>query len=265
MNLKALTLIFGIFTILLVQTVKFTAQVKESGSSNIKEGLGRTWKGPKAGLIAKILTTKQKPPRQSGGRFAKRSISLPTPAVTPATIKFKPVSDSGVATVLADAFSTTPEERAGLIAAFAQIKQGYEIEVAKEGKSNDLAAAMAFFIAANVTAYQQTELPSDETVEKIYQSLRPSLAATPEFVNMSNTERQLTHDWMVYMGGFVLAGYLDAKQNGDATDLANFKEIADYSMRLALGIEGSKLKIGADGLTSGGVSSNFNAFAANAV
>ena len=51
------------------------------------------------------------------------------------------------------AFGSSAEQRASLVQAFTQIKQGYEAEVAKEGKSNNLAAAMTFFIAANVVTY----------------------------------------------------------------------------------------------------------------
>lgn len=73
-------------------------------------------------------------------------------------MKFTPAADSG-ARALADAFGSSAEQRSALVEAFAQIKQGvHEAEVAKEGKSNNLAAAMTFFIAASVVAYNQTEM-----------------------------------------------------------------------------------------------------------
>jgi uncharacterized membrane protein len=71
---------------------------------------------------------------------------------------------------LADAIGGTPDERAALVQAFAQLKQGYETEVARAGKSNNLAAAMTFFIAANVMSYHQTEMPSDADIAKLISS-----------------------------------------------------------------------------------------------
>lgn len=53
-----------------------------------------------------------------------------------------PAGDSGVTKTLADALGNTAQERATMAPVFEQIKQAYETEVAKEGKSNNLAAAM---------------------------------------------------------------------------------------------------------------------------
>ena len=76
-------------------------------------------------------------------------------------MRFTPAGDSGrLAKALADAFGSSGEQRSSLVEVFTQIKQGYE--AGREGrKSNNLAAAMTFFIAANVVAYDQTEMPFD--------------------------------------------------------------------------------------------------------
>ncbi|MBC7898865.1 MAG: hypothetical protein H7070_02330, partial [Saprospiraceae bacterium] len=176
----------------------------------------------------------------------------PAEPVHSGTIKFKPAGDSGVAAALADAFGRDSVEKAALAQAFSQIKQGYDTEVAKEGKSNDLAAAMTFFIAANLTAFHQSELPSDEAGESLYKLLSGSMPGTPEFAKLSNSEKQQMHDWLVCMGGFVIAGYMEAKQSGDQASLSNFSQIADQSMRIVLGIEAGKLQFGPNGLTAVG-------------
>lgn len=117
-------------------------------------------------------------------------------------LTFKPSGDSGVTKALADALGGTPDERAALVQAFAQFKQGYEAEVAREGKSNNLAAAMTFFIAANVMSYHQTEMPSDPDIAKLMESMQQAMARIPAFVKMSGPEKQKMHDWLVCMGGF---------------------------------------------------------------
>ena len=158
-------------------------------------------------------------------------------------VKFTPAGDSGVTRSLADALGRNSQERAALVDAFEQIKQGYESEVAKEGKSNNLAAAMTFFIAANVVAYHQTEMPSDADSVKLFQSLQAMMSRVPAFAAMSNAEKHRMHDWLVCMAGFAAMNYMDAKQKGDAEALATIKEFADYSMRLVLGVEAGKLSL----------------------
>ena len=158
-------------------------------------------------------------------------------------LKFTPAGDSGVSKALADALGGTPEERAGLVQAFAQLKQAYEAEVAREGKSNNLGAAMTFFIAANVVSYYQTEMPSDADVAKLMDSLQQAMARIPAFAQMSGPEKHRMYDWLVYMGGFALSNYMDAKQRNDAQGLATMKQFADYALRLALGVEAKNLRL----------------------
>jgi len=155
--------------------------------------------------------------------------------------RFTPGGDSGVGRALADALGSSAQEKAALAEAFAQIKQGYEAEVAKEGKSNNLAAAFAFFVAANVAAYRQSELPSDRATEVLFGELQTVIAGVPEFARMSNAEKQRMHDWLVMMGGFTLAGYSDARQAGDAASLNTYRELSDSLLRLVLGVEAGKL------------------------
>src|SRR5687767_8507223 len=108
---------------------------------------------------------------------------------------------------------------------------------------------MTFFIASNVVTYHQTEMPSDADTDKLFQSLQQTMAKIPALAVMSNAEKQQMHDWLVYMGGFSLTNYMDAKQNRDAQGLATIKDFADYSMRLVLGIEGAKLSLAGSKLT----------------
>ena len=205
-----------------------------------EDRLRDTWKGPDLALIRSIL--KEGAPSTPAAGAAK-----------PEVLKFTPAGDSGVADALAGALGRNETEKAALKQAFQQIKQGYEAEAAKEGKSNNLAAAMTFFIAANVAAYHQTDLPSDEAGEKLFRSLQGTMAGAPALARLSNAEKQQMHDWLVCMAGFVAAGYADAKQNGDTAGLKSLGELADYSMRLVLGVEVGKMRSAGNQLTVEGV------------
>lgn len=162
-------------------------------------------------------------------------------AVNASAVKFSPGGDSGVAKALAEALGSDAREKAALTEAFAQIKQGYEAEVSKDGKSNNLAAAFTFFIASNVAAYRQSELPSDGATEALFGELQSVISGAPEFARMSNADKQRMHDWLVCMGGFTLAGYSDARQKGDAASLDTYRQLSDSLLRLVLGVEAGKL------------------------
>lgn len=223
--------------------VALTLYLNANAGAQSADRIGETWKGPDPSLITSILKNRER-------------IKSPNGAARPSSgvVKFTPVGDSGVVKALADAFGRNEGEKAAVAEAFKQIKQGYEAEVAKEGKSNNLAAAMTFFIAANVAAYHQAELPADAATDKLFQSLQETMAGVPAFARLSNPEKQQLHDWLVYMAGFVLTGYTEAKQSGDRESLKSFGELADYSMRLVLGVEVGKLSFAGDELAIKGES-----------
>src|SRR5918993_842941 len=212
-----------------------------SAGAQSTDRIRETWKGPDAALLTGLL-------KHRGTNKPPNAAARPRTEV----VKFSPAGDSGVAQSLADAFGRTDEERAAVAEAFRQIKQGYEAEVAREGKSNNLAAAMAFFIAANVAAYHQSEPPADAATDKLFQSLQETMAGVPAFPRLSNPEKQQLHDWLVCMAGFVLTGYTEARQGGDREGLKSFGELADYSMRLVLGVEVGQLSFAGDELTTKG-------------
>jgi hypothetical protein len=149
---------------------------------------------------------------------------------------------------LADALGADEQKKAELTELFRQIKQGYETDIAKEGKANNLAAAFAFFIALNVMAYQRQAEPSDKASEALFAELQRAVAGVPEFARASNSEKQKMHDWLVCVGGYTLVLYEVAKQTGDAQALDTNRAFADYVLRLVLGVEASKLSFRGDRL-----------------
>jgi hypothetical protein len=189
----------------------------------------QTWKGPDGSALQEL--------------FKEDSSPATTPQNSAAVVQFTPGADSGVIKTLAEALGSTVEERAALTEAFTQFKQGYEAEAAKAGKANNLAVTMTFFIVSNAVAYHQIEMPSDDDTIKMSQALEQKMARVPAFRSMSNLEKQRMHDWLLCMAGFALTNYLTAKQTGDAQGLATIKQFADYSLRLALGVDAAKLTL----------------------
>jgi hypothetical protein len=209
-----------------------------------------TWKGPDTSVIRELF---------KDDAAAARPVEA-----NAAAVKFTPSGDSGVTKTLADVLGSTPEERAALAEAFTGFKQSYETEAAKAGKANNLAVTMTFFIVANVVAYHQTAMPEDADTVKMAQSLEQRMARIPAFASLSNAEKERMHDWLLCMAGFALTNYMSAKASGDVQGLATIKQFADYSMKLALGIEAAKLTLagpritlqGESGASAGGTVNN---------
>jgi len=202
----------------------------------------QTWKGPDGSVLQQLFKEDSTPAR--------------APQNVAAVVQFTPAGDSGVIKSLADALGSTTEERAALTEAFTQFKQGYEAEAAKAGKANNLAVTMTFFIVSNVVAYQQTDMPSDADTVEMSLAMERKMARIPSFVSMSNLEKQRMHDWLLCMAGFALTNYMSAKQSNDVQGLATIKEFADYSMRLALGVEAAKLTLAGPRITMQAATAN---------
>src|SRR5688500_6851255 len=190
------------FVLILFTFVSIFPQIHGGGGgkAGIREGLGSTWKGKGGTLISRLV--KKKPVAASLGTSTRKQVSSPVrpaaPAAAAAPVTFRPGPNTGVDLDLATAFASTPAEKQTLIQLFTQLKQGYETEVAKEGKSNNLAASMTFFIASNVVAYLRTPMPSDEATEELFVSLRDTMSGTPEIAKLTNAEKQQMYDWLVY-------------------------------------------------------------------
>jgi uncharacterized protein DUF6683 len=198
------------------------------------ERVRETWKGPNSSAIRELF---------------KEDAASAGAAENSAVVKFTPSGDSGVIKSLSDALGSTPEERAALAEAFTGFKQSYEVEAGKAGKANNLAVTMTFFIVANVVAYHQTEMPEDADTVKMAESIEQRMARIPSFAAMSNLEKQRMNDWLLCMAGFALTNYMSAKAGNDAQGLATIKQFADYSLRLALGIEAERLALAGPRIT----------------
>ena len=161
----------------------------------------------------------------------------------PAAYRFTPGPDPGVADELATAFSKAEDQKSNLKDLFTKVKQAYETDQDKD-KVNNLAAAFTFFISADVVAYTQTDEPDDNSTNQLFEKLQIAISNDPEFAQMTDREKQRVHDWLVCVGGFTMLGYADAKQTGDAQNLAAYREFAANSLRLVMGMDPGEISLG---------------------
>jgi hypothetical protein len=173
MILNVLSITIGVLSLILLFGVKVNAQSVER--------VGESLNSSNSSLVTSALRDRLAQGRQSR-------------PVNASVVKFRPVGDSGVMKVLADTLGANTQQKSGLTQVFSQVKQAYEAEVAQKGKSNNLAAAFTFFIAANVMAYHQTDEPSDQATDTLIEQLEDVISSVPEFARMSDAEKQKMHE-----------------------------------------------------------------------
>jgi len=185
---------------------------------------------------------------------AGRRTTRPAPA-TPLSVQpedtaafFKPDSRSDTMARLADEFGTNPAERQQLRQLFSATKEAFEKEVAAKGRANNLPAAFTFFIASTVTVYRDDPEPSDQAIDNLWDGMSGALSETPELSRLTDAEKQQLYDMLVAFSGFVLAGYMEAKNTGDADTLKIFKTLSGELVRTILKTEPEKLRFTKDGL-----------------
>ena len=161
---------------------------------------------------------------------------------------FKPLGDLGIDRELAAMLSSSPQERTALIELFRTVKQGYEAEVRKAGKSNNTAGALTFFIATCVVVHNQAPEPSDAAAENLFQVLNDLVAEAPESAQMSDREKQAMHDRLIYLAGLVLAGYSQGVQQNNAELVNTFRALAGVFLRSLLNIDAGKVHFTATGM-----------------
>lgn len=155
---------------------------------------------------------------------------------------FKPDKKVNAAKQLADALGSTAEEKK-FIAALAQAtKQAFEAQPEAKAWRNNVAGALAFFIAGNVTIYQGQE-PSDAATEALFQAINQTVDELPEFGKMPNKDKQALYDLLIGFTGMPLALATEASENKDEQEAAAARELSGKLLELVLKVDPAKIKV----------------------
>lgn len=151
----------------------------------------------------------------------------PSPMANNTTaINFKPINETGTDKELAAMLSSKPDEQLIFLTIFSETKKAYNLEARKLNRENDIALSTTFFIASCLTVYNQTEEPSDAATESLYSSLADEMLSSEETSQMSNFEKQVASEKLVYIAGLILMGYLFGKQSNDRSTMEAFRQAA---------------------------------------
>jgi hypothetical protein len=158
--------------------------------------------------------------------------------------RFKPEKKgSGAAQQLADAIGSTAEEKKFLIDVQVATKQAFESQPETGPWKNNVAGALAFFMLSNLVVANDSAEPSDATSQAVFQAFNLTVDETPELAKATNKEKQQLYEALVGFTALPLAIYTDAKERGDAQQLAQAQELARNLLQLVLKIDAKTVKL----------------------
>ncbi len=161
---------------------------------------------------------------------------------------FKPDVRINVFNDLANSLGGNVEEKAALRALFSATKSAFEAEVANKGRTNNLAAAFTFFVAATTTVYHNDPEPSDEAIDQLWDGLNAVLDESGELENMSDGEKQEIYETLIALSGLVLAGHMEGKNSGDQQTTNAYRVIAGALIETVLKTSPDKVRFDRSGL-----------------
>jgi len=170
-------------------------------------------------------------------------VSAPPPPPK-GTGRFKTDRSVDVGRLLAENLGGTKEEKQLVGQVFAATKQAFENEPDTKPMRNNVAGALAFFIIGNATIYRDAPEPSDEASLAIFRAVEQAVEASPELAKLANKEKQALYDLLIGFTGLPLAIYADAKERGDAAQLAQARELAGKLIELVLKVDPAKVDLG---------------------
>ena len=157
--------------------------------------------------------------------------------------RFKPERGSKVAKTLAEGLGGSPEEKKLVAELVGTTKQAFEGQPEMTAWRNNVAGALAFFFISNVVVANDAPEPSDASAEVIFQAFNQSLDGTPEFASMSNKDKQQLYETLLGFTGLPLAIYTEAKERGDAEQLAQARALAKGLLETVLKVDPAKVKL----------------------
>lgn len=254
---------------LLLLTAAAYPQIQAGGA---KAGLGRVFDGAGRSAAAKELQQKMNgnllrtavarskaakaksgPNRTPGdSSTAKRPSATPAAPAASSYTDFRPAQDSDFADRFAMALSSDAGERASIKQIVTSVKSGFEKEVEKRGRPNNLAAAFTFFVASTVTVYHDDPEPDDRTIDELWDGINDTLNGLPEISRLTDREKQEMYEMLIACGGLVLAGHVYSSETGDANAAAVYRQLAGELIRTVLQTDPETLRFGENGLKIAG-------------
>lgn len=139
-------------------------------------------------------------------------------------------------------------QRAQVLTTLRQLLEGFHgIEQQFDIPRNDLAAAVAGFIAGSYMAYQDVAFP-DASFKPLVQQIRQVVGTNPEFTKASPAQKQEMYEQMAALGMFMATSQMALKERPDAQLAASMKQAARAYLEQFLKTDADRVQITSQGL-----------------
>jgi hypothetical protein len=218
-----------VFALLFVLAVNIKAQTYNSNAGGYNGGYGQVYKtfGLAQATVNMQNNTQMQIQKAILNLAAKKNSGSRPKSISPKSFAFfTPVSSADNFKIIADTVGEDAEQKALYKQLFVGTKEGFDAAVTPLGRKNNLAAAMAFFIAITVTVYNDDADPSDEATENLFQAINAMIDETPDMASVPNKDKQFLHDAFVAFSSMPIAFHIEAKEKKDPEMLKLAKVVA---------------------------------------
>ncbi len=170
----------------------------------------------------------------------------PLPAAASTRISIEPNVTQRTLDKLAAAYPAA--QRSTVRTAFGTMLDGYKQLEEKLGiPHDDIAGAIATFIAGSYEAYRDVDLPEEQMLPLVEQ-IRTAIAGNPGFAKASNTEKQEMYEQMAVLGVFIASTRLALRDHPSAQMSAQMRQAAKGYLEQLLKTDADRIAITARGL-----------------
>ncbi len=218
----------------------------DSMSSRLIYKTGLKRKGYSEAQLDKMSTDELKE-AYIGGKL-KPTASSPTtakpkPPAKPAT-RFVPTKTRVLMPLFVDSLTQDSAQRKELKTAFEGAIRAYEKEAANAKLPNDMAAAMAYFVAA--TYELRNEAPTEQAANLLVAAIQLTMD-TPELRKVADIEKQKFYEYMVTMASYLAFAKTSLT---DESQLKALQSAADKVLKRFTGIDPDKVMLTENGLVT---------------
>ena len=122
----------------------------------------------------------------------------------------------------------------------------YETEARRLGRPNDFALALGVALAVNSNVYNGRPEPEEARLLELGDAIGELMAEDNVFGGITDKQKQEMYESMVIFTMLVQAGSNEAKQNGDAAEVATYRELAGKVLQNISGMPPEKIRLDPD-------------------
>ena len=228
-----------------------------------KDMMGGNWNNPVSASIGNIINdriwnrmrAKARARRKIGSAAAADSGASstdvqPSPKKSSAEIaaatRFRSTGTQLTTRELANASGNTPEEKEQMFKLMSTALALYETEARRLGRPNDFALALAVALAVNSNVYNGRPEPEEARLLELGDAIGELMAEDNVFGGITDKQKQEMYESMVIFTMLVQAGSNEAKQKGDATEVATYRELAGKVLQNISGMSPEKIRLDPD-------------------